>query len=123
MNRKCCFIMLLLIAAAPVCARAQANVSFAWDPFPAGGQPSGIEMSIAPVAPNTKTAIVFDCGPAPTNTCTVTAIPTGGWSATARAYNLGTPAGKNPKIKYRILTVRDEHPPRTPDGNSFDDNH
>jgi predicted HTH transcriptional regulator len=31
--------------------------------------------------------------------------------------------GKNPKIKYRITTVRGENPPRTPDGKLFDDNH
>lgn len=30
--------------------------------------------------------------------------------------------GKNPKMKYRITTVRGENPPRTPDGKLFDDN-
>ncbi len=83
--------LLMLLLLLPASAMAQANVSFAWDPFPAGSQPSGVEMDLAPVAPNTAKPISFDCGAALANTCTVTAIPAGKWSATARAYNTGDP--------------------------------
>lgn len=85
-------IALICLAFGALAARAglaQANVGFAWDYTPPA--PSGFEMTLTAVAPNSAAPVVYDCGASPQNTCTVAKVPAGKWSAYCRAYNTGDP--------------------------------
>ena len=70
-------------------AAAQANVAFAWDY--GTPMPSGFEFRLTSTATPPAPLVTFDCGPAPTKTCTVTGIPAGDWTAQVFAYKVGVP--------------------------------